>query len=229
MRRCYRSVALVLGGILLTSNTFSDSCSFPFLNAYAAEDTWSPTETVLPSDAANAFLEQPIPLLDLTRGFSKINIQTEEENVETELPEEAITEPEIVTEENTNHLDLDANDYHVLLKIVESESGCEDLTGRILVANVILNRVRSDLFPNTVTEVVYQKHRGVPQFSPTTDGRIEQVTVSADTVTAVDRALQGEDPSMGALYFRSVHCDSRWHDNHLVRILEHGNHIFYIP
>ena len=57
------------------------------------------------------------------------------------------------------------------MKIVQAEAGICDERGRILVANVIMNRVRDKRFPNSVTEVVYQ--RG--QFSPVSDGRINQV------------------------------------------------------
>lgn len=52
------------------------------------------------------------------------------------------------------------------MKIVEAEAGSEDLNGRILVANVVLNRVKSELFPDCVTDVVYQHSNGVYQFSP---------------------------------------------------------------
>ena len=66
-------------------------------------------------------------------------------------------------------------DYETLLAIVEAEAGGEDIKGRILVANVIFNRVKSDQFPDTVTEVVYERSGGSPQFSPTADGRIHTV------------------------------------------------------
>ena len=92
---------------------------------------------------------------------------------------------------------------------------------------MVMNRVRSDRFPNSITEVVYQRSGGSAQFSPTMDGRINKVHVSEDTVEAVARALNGEDISAGALYFRSVNCKSGWFDRALNRVLEHGNHIFY--
>ena len=55
-------------------------------------------------------------------------------------------------------------DYDTLLRIVEAEAGSEDIKGRVLVANVIMNRVKSEDFPNTVTEVVWDNSDGVPQF-----------------------------------------------------------------
>lgn len=212
MRRCYRSVALVLGGILFTSNAFLNSCSLATLNVYAAE---------------NAHTEEA-KLVETTANAASIRI--EEENVETEIPaDEPDPDPLAVEEEkNENSFYLKYKEYNVLLKIVEAEAGSEDLTGKMLVANVIMNRVNSDYFPDTITEVVYQKHQGRAQFSPTEDGRIDSVTISQETVEAVRRVMMdGEDIANGALYFRSVHCDSTWHDNALTRVLEHGNHIFY--
>lgn len=141
-------------------------------------------------------------------------VLTEEENVETE----------ILTE---NYLTLDEQEYEVLLKIVEAEAGCEDETGRMLVANVILNRVNSDRFPDTVSDVVYQRVRGNAQFSPVANGRINSVNVSDATIAAVDRVLSGEDESQGAFFFRAVYCKSKWFDRKLTRVVEHGRHIFY--
>ena len=126
-----------------------------------------------------------------------------------------------------NSFSLEDQEYQVLLKIVEAEAGCEDTEGRMLVANVVMNRVRNGYFPNTVTEVVYQRPDGTAQFSPVSDGRIDTVNVSQGTIDAVARVMNGEDISQGALFFRSVRSRSGWFDQKLSRVLEHGNHIFY--
>lgn len=126
---------------------------------------------------------------------------------------------------------LNTSELDVLRRIVESEAGCEDEDGRLLVANVILNRVNDDKFPSTVTEVVFQQENGVAQFSPVSSGRIYRVEVSEETCEAVDRALNGEDISQGALYFASrKHADStkmRWFDENLEFLFEHGGHEFF--
>lgn len=154
-----------------------------------------------------------------------------EDNVETEIPTEETAE-QVVMEETPealtgNSFSLEDQEYQVLLKIVEAEAGCEDTEGRMLVANVVMNRVRNGYFPNTVTEVVYQRQDGTAQFSPVSDGRIDTVNVSQGTIDAVARVMNGEDISQGALFFRSVRSRSGWFDQKLSRVLEHGNHIFY--
>ncbi len=115
----------------------------------------------------------------------------------------------------------------ILERIVEAEAGGQDLKGRILVANVILNRVKSERFPDTVKEVVFA-HR---QFSPVQNGRYYQVTVSNTTKKAVRMALNGTDYSKGALYFmcRSASDPDNvaWFDRDLTKVKEYGCHEFF--
>ena len=126
---------------------------------------------------------------------------------------------------------LEEEDLEALLRIVESEAGNEDEEGKLLVANVVLNRVRNERFPSTVTEVVFQQEHGVSQFSPVSNGRYYQVEISEETFEAVGRALQGEDISEGALFFASrKYADSakmKWFDENLTFVLEHGGHEFF--
>ena len=208
MRRCYLGTALVLGGLLLTGVTPTGSCGIGTLTVYAAEDIFS-------GELVEAIQNEVVT----------------EDNVETEIPTEETAEQvvvEVTPEALTgNSFSLEDQEYHVLLKIVEAEAGCEDTEGRMLVANVVMNRVRNGYFPNTVTEVVYQRQDGTAQFSPVSDGRIDTVNVSQGTIDAVARVMNGEDISQGALFFRSVRSRSGWFDQKLSRVLEHGNHIFY--
>lgn len=122
-------------------------------------------------------------------------------------------------------------DYQVLLNIVEAEAGCEDEEGKVMVANVVLNRVKNEAFPNTITEVVYQRSYGITQFSPVSDGSIQKVEISEETCHAVERALGGEDLTSGALYFaaRSAADPERmkWFDEHLTFLFAHGGHEFF--
>ena len=126
---------------------------------------------------------------------------------------------------------LEQADLEVLLRIVEAEAGCEDEDGKLLVANVILNRLNSEKFPDSITEIVFQRENGVSQFSPIADGSYYKVSVSEETVEAVGRALAGEDISRGALYFAArKYADSesmRWFDEKLTLLFRHGGHEFF--
>ena len=137
--------------------------------------------------------------------------------------------PEVAVAENV--IVLSQEDYENLLRIVEAEAGGEDEIGKILVANVVLNRVACESFPNNVTDVVFQQSNGVAQFSPIADGRFYKVKVSDATVAAVGKALCGEDYSQGALYFAArQYADSEnmeWFDESLTFLFEHGGHEFF--
>lgn len=126
---------------------------------------------------------------------------------------------------------LSQEDYENLLRIVEAEASGEDETGKLLVANVVLNRVESEDFPDTVTEVIFQQNNGVTQFSPVANGRFWTVEISEETISAVNRALEGEDVSQGALYFAArKHANQksmRWFDECLEYLFSHGGHEFF--
>lgn len=126
---------------------------------------------------------------------------------------------------------LSERDYSILTRIVEAEATDKDLKSKILVANVVLNRMKDEEFPDTVEEVVFQRVAGVVQFSPIADGRYYEVTVTEETKESVDRALSGEDYSEGALYFmeRSM-SDQRsveWFDRELTWLFKYQGHEFY--
>jgi N-acetylmuramoyl-L-alanine amidase len=134
--------------------------------------------------------------------------------------------------EKTMQYQLSDKDYEALLRIVEAEAGGEDQNGKLLVANVVLNRVNSSRFPDTVWDVVMQKEQGIAQFSPTVDGRYQSVSISEDTREAVERAVYGEDISQGALYFcareKSDADNLQWFDRQLTKLFTYGNHEFFL-
>jgi len=127
--------------------------------------------------------------------------------------------------------ELSEEDYEALVRLVEAEASGEDVKGKMLVANVVLNRVADSAFPDSVEEVVYQQKGGKAQFSPVASGKIHQVTVSAETKEAVERVLCGEDESKGALYFVArAYADPKnmqWFDNHLTWLFIYDGHEFY--
>lgn len=122
-------------------------------------------------------------------------------------------------------------DYENLLKIVEAEAGTEDIKGRVLIANVIMNRVKHPEFPDNITDVIWEYDNGVPQFSPVADGRINEVTISDETKEAVKQALEGVDYSEGALFFIQKSAAEKhniaWFEKDLKRLFKHGVHEFY--
>lgn len=86
-----------------------------------------------------------------------------------------------------------------LARIIHAESQGEPIKGKIAVGNVILNRVRSSQFPNTIYSVIFDKKYGV-QFTPSVNGAIYN-TPNAESVIAAKICLEGYSISNDILYF----------------------------
>ena len=93
----------------------------------------------------------------------------------------------------------DAGELYWLSRIICAESGAESMSGQIAVGNVILNRVRSGSFPNTVEGVIFDRKDAV-QFEPVSNGRV-YLPPTSQSVEAAKRALDGENVVGSALYF----------------------------
>ena len=122
-------------------------------------------------------------------------------------------------------------DVENLMRIVQAEAGGEDRRGKLLVANVVINRVKSSKFPDNITDVVFQRKKNVTQFSPVANGTIYRVKVSEETREAVYSALYGEDVSEGALFFMARKYanpeNAQWFDSNLVYLFSYGGHDFF--
>ena len=124
------------------------------------------------------------------------------------------------------------------------EAGNQPFSGKLAVANVVLNRVESPQFPNTICEVVKQSKRyrpsfitgelipvrGLCQFSWFCDGRPDE---PQDSVTLLesnriaDLAMSSPlDITNGALYYHADYSNPYWSD-HLERLVQIETHIFY--
>lgn len=151
--------------------------------------------------------------------------------IKTAASGQRVVDYEVLVKERETEIELNESDKETLCRIVEAEAGSEDEEGKLLVANVVLNRVEDEHFPDTVKEVVFQEEQGVYQFSPVADGSYYRVNVSEETCQAVERALGGEDISQGALYFAArQYADNStmgWFDTHLSFLFAHGGHEFY--
>lgn len=84
----------------------------------------------------------------------------------------------------------------LLAKVISAEARGEPYSGQVAVGAVILNRVNHPSFPNTIAGVVYQKGA----FTCMVDGQINQ-PVAASAYRAAREALNGSDPSGGAIYY----------------------------
>lgn len=121
----------------------------------------------------------------------------------------------------------DADAVYWLARIIHAESYGEPLQGQIAVGNVVLNRVASADFPNTIYTVIFDRNHGV-QFTPVANGTIYN-TPSPQAVVAAKTALEGYDVTDGCLYFfnPTSAVKAQWiiENRHFFSMI--GNHAFY--
>ncbi len=88
------------------------------------------------------------------------------------------------------------SEVYTLARLVHGEARGEPSIGKVAVAAVVLNRVKSPLFPNTIAGVVYQSGA----FDAVSDGQIN-LTPDSDSIRAARDAMNGWDPSGGCIYY----------------------------
>lgn len=114
-----------------------------------------------------------------------------------------------------------STDLNLLARVVYGEARGEPYTGQVAVAAVVLNRVRSSSFPNSVAGVVYQSGA----FDCVSDGQIN-LTPNQSAYNAAKDALNGWDPTYGCLfYYNPRTATSKWMLSRTVK-LSIGNHAF---
>jgi len=115
------------------------------------------------------------------------------------------------------------SDVYLLARTIYAEGRGEPYTGQVAIGAVVMNRVRSPQFPNTVSGVVYQKHA----FTAVSDGQIN-LTPNDTAMKAARDAINGWDPSGGALYYYNpAVATSSWiFDRQTITVI--GRHVFAI-
>lgn len=122
-------------------------------------------------------------------------------------------------------IELTEEETEIFERIVEAEVTTDNYEGKLAVANVILNRIESDRFPNTMKEVVFAKR----QFSPVSDGRYYTVKVTDLTKQVVQDALAGyRMVERDVYYFCTPTAPGRgWFETDLRKVGYIAPHNFY--
>lgn len=116
---------------------------------------------------------------------------------------------------------LSSSDLNLLARCVYAEARGEPYTGQVAVAAVVLNRVKSASFPNTIAGVIYQPYA----FTAVDDGQIN-LTPNSTAYKAAQDALNGWDPTYGCIYyFNPATATSSWIWSR-EQVVTIGKHIF---
>ncbi|MBQ7369421.1 MAG: spore cortex-lytic enzyme [Clostridia bacterium] len=116
-----------------------------------------------------------------------------------------------------------SSDLYLLARTIYAEGRGEPYTGQVAIGAVVMNRVRSPQFPNTISGVVYQRHA----FTAVSDGQIN-LTPDDKAMKAARDAMNGWDPTGGAIYYYNpAIATSSWiFDRQTIAVI--GKHVFAI-
>ena len=122
---------------------------------------------------------------------------------------------------NSSSSTSNSSDLNLLARLIYGEARGESYTGQVAVGAVVLNRVKHSSFPNTISGVIYQSGA----FDVVSDGQIN-MTPNQTAINAARDALNGWDPSYGAIYYFNPNTATNkwiWSRPHTVTI---GSHRF---
>ena len=112
----------------------------------------------------------------------------------------------IMNTSNTSQTSSNSSNVNLLAHLIYGEARGESYIGQVAVGAVIMNRVKSSQFPNTIPGVIYQKGA----FDAVTDGQIN-MTPDSNAKKAAQDAINGWDPSYGAIYyFNPATATNKW-------------------
>ena len=112
----------------------------------------------------------------------------------------------IYTSSSSSSTSTNSTNLNLLARLVYGEARGEQYTGQVAVAAVVLNRVKSSSFPNTISGVIYQSGA----FDVVSDGQIN-LSPNQTAINAAQDALNGWDPSYGAIYyFNPATATNKW-------------------
>lgn len=111
----------------------------------------------------------------------------------------------------------------MLAKIIYAEARGESYNGKVAVGAVVLNRVKSSRYPNTIRDVIFARN----QFSPVSDGSYYSARPGNDEYQAARDALSGIDPTNGSLTFYAYKSVRSSYHESLTHTVTIGNHKFF--
>lgn len=170
------------------------------------------TTILVTSNLENKMIEQD----EIITGLEEQLLECEQEKNHLELKNKALQEHLDILDDNTVDSeetvdlgliedDLSDEDVYWLSRIISAESKGEPIEGQIAVGNVIMNRIKSDKFPDTIKDVVFQKN----QFSPVINGSINDVPTE-QAIESANKVLSGQSViGQDVLYFYNPKGTSR--------------------
>jgi len=161
--------------------------------------------------------------VDVEQSFSEaVTIAEEQEQAAKMAAEKARRRQEQFTEATkliNEAYDATSSEIMLMAAVIQCEAGGECYEGQVAVGAVILNRVRSSKYPNSISKVVYAP----AQFTPASNGKVDRLlasgTIKQSCIRAAQEAVNGVDPTGGCVSFRQTRSG---HSGFVI-----GGHVFF--
>lgn len=115
----------------------------------------------------------------------------------------------VTAKANSGTIPYTQSDLDLLARLITAEADNQPYVAKVAVGAVVVNRVKDSRFPNTISGVIYDKSYGYYQFTPVMNGMINK-PASQEALRAAYDALNGVDPTNGALYFFDNTATNKW-------------------
>ncbi|WP_284639243.1 cell wall hydrolase [Paenibacillus silviterrae] len=200
-------LALILSNALVVANK---------ANSTGYENTIQPSPSTVSVEAIQTESDTQVIMDQL--GSEATAFKAMEASTKQPEPEPATLAP-AATSENAGISD---EEIDLLARIVSAEAKGEPYQGQVAVAAVVLNRVENN-FGSSIHDVIYAKG----QFQPVRNGEIDKQPVDS-AYDAAKEAINGNDPTDGALYFANMDIAERHPNKNAKPTVTIGNHTFYV-
>ncbi|MCM3764790.1 cell wall hydrolase [Neobacillus niacini] len=184
------------------------------------------TETPNGSSESAETATEPVVTEVLDAQVTESADPVEQQMEPAETAETAVQEVEAPAIEPTEPaISISEQEKNLFARLVEAEAKGESYEGKVAVATVVLNRVESPEFPDTITEVIKEKTGKAYAFSPVQNGEINK-PASEDSKQAVEEALKRENTLNNSIYFYNpeIATDTWIRTRQAVETI--GNHVF---
>lgn len=219
MKMSKKTVAAMLVAVSITTEAFiynssithkavskTDFTSVSTYPLYVTEETvnWQSSSTVTPVVLKEEVkqLLKPTPTPEIKKSTPKTikkksgttiasrgGTSTKSKTTTTKTFKTVKTAKTTTTSRTVGAYNVSVSEKDLFYRLVSAEASAESFEGKLAVATVIMNRVKSPDYPNTIKGVIYDDNWGV-QFTPVSDGRINE-PATAESKRAVDKVLQG--------------------------------------
>lgn len=207
--------------IIISSCGFGDIEDEEKLTVESAQ-TASTLANILPQKPMNIL---PLKDTELTQPVIPVSESAE-------IVPDTDTDTDLFESEECLDPEISEDEQYLLAKIAMAEAEGESTFCKACVIRVVLNRVESSEWPNTIKDVIFQTTKSssgktIYQFSPIGDGRWDMVEPDEDSWDALRLVMTGWDLSQGAMYFRSHVNKETWHSRNLTFLFTEDRTDFY--